>query len=1169
MDIPPPPWRAQQPEQSQAVNVPPPPWRASSTPALDQFSAQVQNDSNEQARTLAQGEINARQRGVTFEQKTPGVWGPVQSAPPQPLSPSEKLAVISAYGQEYAGHDPNSPQSQQEMEAQVRAASQAGNGVVTNFGGAMGSAMGHFGTSVLATVAPQTANNLNTNIDQGYAFDPDSKAAFVGGVVGNTLPLVPAMAAGPGGVEAASTAMMGASGFGNVRANVAARRANGENIPVQNELAAAGLEAAVMLGASKVRLGSTAESVAAMRSGIARAIAGYAQNAGIQATDMMVMTAANNAVERALIDPNTQVLRGVPEAGAAGAAMGFLSTPIAGLARGHAPAQDARQVMDQVGQQPGTTTVDVNGQSVTQAPPAPDVSKLTTATPAPSPEAKLNSSLENHTPKVRVQDGGQSRGVPLEFESPEEKALFVATQPRKGKLSREASAYLTNLGYDDAAIQNYGGELRNRVDQLASGHQGDSLRVPRAEAATPEVAGSGPAVEQKQEFLAARPQPDVKQAIAEATQNVKNFQAQLPQNRDQAQARDIFRKRGVELVYYTGEGRGVRLARNAESVLFINTKNVAEGLHEAVTHEFMHELKAERPGLYGEFMKAIPPEMLREASKTYEQAFAKMRPGEQLSAEKLIEEGVATIFGKLGKTNRVWEAALNRSPGLLTKIMDFVRSFTSKFSAKSRLVDQALKTFQATLENPVGNREIAPINEADLFRPTRRRSVSETSDVRFLPESSQPIRDEAEDYARTAGIPYKPDHTYASLDEGRAKKIAAAYDAMTHSPNDPKVKASYEAFKKETLAQYEYLKGKGIKFEPWGKDQQPYASSAEMLKDVRDNRHLGFFQGGDMPADHPLAENVPGTDLSYNDVFRAVHDYFGHAKEGVGFGPRGEENAWRSHSQLYSDVARGAMTAETRGQNSWVNFGPHGEANRANPKETKYAEQKAGTLPPEFSRLDRSEEMAKTGAALEKTLKEQTGVDKLEALHADVRALSEKMDRQLAERPSFLPSSPKAKAKALENIETTELRDEPIGAKKGLFGQVERTPRKVEEVAHILNERTKQLAGQAKARESEKLARAVAAGIPEAEYQLKQPDSGKDWYKADIAKMERSMQTVHPSLKQPENMTIFKAILGHHVAGKQPQREPEARRADLRPLRPDRRDAEEAAEREELARHAG
>jgi hypothetical protein len=52
-----------------------------------------------------------------------------------------------------------------------------------------------------------------------------------------------------------------------------------------------------------------------------------------------------------------------------------------------------------------------------------------------------------------------------------------------------------------------------------------------------------------------------------------------------------------------------------------------------------------------------------------------------------------------------------------------------------------------------------------------------------------------------------------------------------------------------------------------------------------------------------------------------------------------------SHKQMYSPEAQKALTAETRGQNSWVNYGPLGEQNRANPGATTYAEQKAGLMP--------------------------------------------------------------------------------------------------------------------------------------------------------------------------------------------------------------------------------
>lgn len=83
-----------------------------------------------------------------------------------------------------------------------------------------------------------------------------------------------------------------------------------------------------------------------------------------------------------------------------------------------------------------------------------------------------------------------------------------------------------------------------------------------------------------------------------------------------------------------------------------------------------------------------------------------------------------------------------------------------------------------------------------------------------------------------------------------------------------------------------------------------------------------------------------------NDIFRVVHDYFGHAKEGVGFRADGEENAWRSHASMYSPDAAPAATTETRGQNSWLNYGPHGDKNRtAATADTVFADQKVGLLP--------------------------------------------------------------------------------------------------------------------------------------------------------------------------------------------------------------------------------
>lgn len=161
-------------------------------------------------------------------------------------------------------------------------------------------------------------------------------------------------------------------------------------------------------------------------------------------------------------------------------------------------------------------------------------------------------------------------------------------------------------------------------------------------------------------------------------------------------------------------------------------------------------------------------------------------------------------------------------------------------------------------------------------------------------------------------------------DPATAKRIADAFDAMKHDPDDPKVKASYDAAKHDIDDQWNYAtKDMGIKFEPWTKEGQPYANSKEMVADVKNNKHLSFFRGGDMPEGHPLAAIDPETGLTYNDKLRAVHDLFGHAAHDNQFGPKGEENAWNDHTKMFSPEALGAITAETRGQNSWVNFGQH------------------------------------------------------------------------------------------------------------------------------------------------------------------------------------------------------------------------------------------------------
>jgi hypothetical protein len=230
------------------------------------------------------------------------------------------------------------------------------------------------------------------------------------------------------------------------------------------------------------------------------------------------------------------------------------------------------------------------------------------------------------------------------------------------------------------------------------------------------------------------------------------------------------------------------------------------------------------------------------------------------------------------------------------------------------------------------------------------------------------------------------------LDKKRAKRISDAFIAMKNEPNNPLVKEAYEAMAKETLEQYKDFLEAGYVVEI--NNKEPYNSSQEMIEDLRENKRIKIYStesgfGNIKITDKQREENpllrdsgykdVNGKPLLVNDVFRAIHDFFGHSELGNGFGAIGEENAWNIHARMYSPIARRAMTTETRGQNSFVNFsgindeikslrdkarelrkqGKNKEAQEIVDKifeEGAFAEQKMGLLPEEFSQIEGVEE---------------------------------------------------------------------------------------------------------------------------------------------------------------------------------------------------------------------
>jgi predicted GNAT family acetyltransferase len=190
----------------------------------------------------------------------------------------------------------------------------------------------------------------------------------------------------------------------------------------------------------------------------------------------------------------------------------------------------------------------------------------------------------------------------------------------------------------------------------------------------------------------------------------------------------------------------------------------------------------------------------------------------------------------------------------------------------------------------------------------------------------------ADDYNKSIRLPeVKPEKLEVSP---RAKEIGQAYDDMKHTPNDPATKKSYAALVDDTKKQWDYLQNElGIKIEPT--DEDPYKSHEEMMDDLKNNKRLKVYRGGEpLPEDHPLNKVDPETGEKYNTMFRAVHDAFGHGAQGHDFSEAGEESAWNTHRQMMSPEAIPAMTTETRAQ--VASFFKN---------DNKFPEQKAGILP--------------------------------------------------------------------------------------------------------------------------------------------------------------------------------------------------------------------------------
>lgn len=176
----------------------------------------------------------------------------------------------------------------------------------------------------------------------------------------------------------------------------------------------------------------------------------------------------------------------------------------------------------------------------------------------------------------------------------------------------------------------------------------------------------------------------------------------------------------------------------------------------------------------------------------------------------------------------------------------------------------------------------------------------------------------ARTYQMQNGI-HVPERDYGrvAITQPAVKAVGDAYDALPDF--DKSALPAYKALAEETGRQYDHITkprskgGLGIDIDVTPHD--PYGQNStrdivgELRDDVMNHNKINVFATASTGG-HPVFTN------DQNDMFRGVHDIFGHLASGRGIDRHGEDAAFQKHSAMFSPLARSALATETRGQNS-------------------------------------------------------------------------------------------------------------------------------------------------------------------------------------------------------------------------------------------------------------
>ena len=378
-------------------------------------------------------------------------------------------------------------------------------------------------------------------------------------------------------------------------------------------------------------------------------------------------------------------------------------------------------------------------------------------------------------------------------------------------------------------------------------------------------------------------------------------------------------------------------------------------------HEFGHLhldwLKENKKDIYKAGLSLINTNK-KEAQK-YIDIVKETQPNLEEGSEKFINEVLAQIIGDQG-AKLVQENKKSSISEWLKSVWEAIKDVLglSQYTAE-QVANMTLAQFGTASAKDMLSGRVIPNVKVD--------KLANFKESKLILGLDKELASLAESYKKSEGLGDSLPNLVLEVSQKDAIRLADAYDQMKHSPENTEVKKGYAELVEQTRKQANILIKNGYKFQLAKPGEGYNSDSSKMVADVRNNKHIFIdpssenygttreFDSQNIGLADSGFKDINGVSLTNVEVVRAVHDIFGHAEYGTQFGAVGEENAWRVHMNMFTPLAQKALTATTRGQNSWVNFGPHmrtngeilkkGDEGYLSANERPFAEQKIGFLP--------------------------------------------------------------------------------------------------------------------------------------------------------------------------------------------------------------------------------